>query len=93
MAKEKQLSFIDFDISELESFQQSIGRNVARMRQEKGLSQLDLSHLIGHQSVSLVAGAEAGFRKVRFNTEHLYKISRVLNIDICEFFKPIPQNQ
>ncbi|MGI0406781.1 helix-turn-helix domain-containing protein [Helicobacter himalayensis] len=56
------------------------------MRKEKGLSQLELSLAIGYKSVSLVAGAEAGYKNIHFNLEHLYKIAQVLEVDIKELF-------
>ena len=64
-----------------------IGKNVAKYRKEKGLSQLDLSLSLGHKSVSIVASAERYYKKKHFNIEHLLKISKILEIDICEFFK------
>ncbi len=77
---------IEFSEKEIKQFQKLIGRNVAKLRQAKGMSQLELSLAIGNKSVSLVAGAEAGYNNIRFNTEHLYKISKVLDVEIAEFF-------
>ena len=67
---------------------QQIGRNVARLRKEKNLSQLDLSLKLGHKSVSIIASAERFYKKKHFNIEHLIKIANILEVDICEFFKP-----
>jgi transcriptional regulator with XRE-family HTH domain len=77
----------DFTEDELALFRKQIGRNVANIRKSKGFSQLDLSHIMGYSSVSLVSGAEIGFNNTKFSIDHLYKISKVLNVDICEFFK------
>ena len=68
---------------------QIIGKNVARIRKEKGLSQLDLSLQMGYKSVSIVSGAEIYYNGKHFNLEHLLKISQILDVNICEFFKPI----
>ena len=57
------------------------------MGKQKGFSQLDLSLAIGYKSVSLVAGAEAGYKNIHFNLEHLFRISKALDIDIREFFE------
>ena len=65
-----------------------IGRNVAKYRKEKGLSQLDLSLQLGHKSVSIVASAERFYKGKHFNIEHLLKISEILDIPICSFFEP-----
>ena len=67
----------DFEIAEKYKI---IGRNVAKYRKEKGLSQLDLSLQLGHKSVSIVASAERFYKNKHFNIEHLLKISDILNI-------------
>lgn len=67
---------------------QIIGKNVAKIRKEKGLSQLDLSLQMGYKSVSIVSGAEIYYNGKHFNLEHLLKISQILNVNICDFFEP-----
>lgn len=64
-----------------------IGKNVAKYRKAKNMSQLELSLNLGHKSVSIVASAERFYRKQRFNIEHLLKIAHILEVDICLFFK------
>lgn len=71
------------------AFHKTIASNVARIRKAKGLSQLDLSLAIGYKSVSLVAGAEAGYKNTHFNLEQLYRIASALEVDIREFFKGV----
>ncbi len=66
----------------------NIGRNVAKYRKAKGISQLDLSLQLGHKSVSIVASAERFYRSKHFNIEHLLKISDILDIPIASFFEP-----
>ena len=61
-----------------------IGRNVKSLRESKGLSQLELSLAIGHASSALVAKAELGTYNKHFNLEHLYKISKVLDVPLCD---------
>ena len=64
-------------------------KNVAKLRKAKGLSQLDLSLQMGYKSISIVSGAEVYYKNTHFNLEHLLKISQILEVDICEFFKPV----
>ncbi|TLD88236.1 XRE family transcriptional regulator [Helicobacter sp. MIT 05-5294] len=71
---------------EIKNFYYKIAKNVARIRKSQNISQLELSLALGYQSVSLVAGAEAGYNKTHFNLEHLYKISKILKVEITEFF-------
>ena len=64
-----------------------IGKNVAKYRKEMGLSQLDLSLQLGHESVSIVASAERFYNGKHFNIEHLLKISEILGTPIASFFE------
>lgn len=81
------LSLPEFSDMEIKLHHEKIGRKVQELRQEKGLSQLELSYRIGFKSTSLVAGAEAGYGKVKFSIEHLYKIAKVLQVEMKEFFE------
>lgn len=64
-----------------------IGSNVKRIRESKKMSQLELSHRIGHKSVSIISCAEINHKNHHFNIEHLLRIAFVLEVDICEFFQ------
>ena len=81
--------FPDIDKSKLEDFYILIGQNVKRLRKEKGLSQLELSIMIGQKSTSCYSNCENYKNKEHFNLEHLFLISNVLEVDISEFFKEI----
>lgn len=65
-----------------------IGKNVATIRKAKKISQLDLALAMGLKSVGLISVAEIYHNKKHFNIEHLTKIATILEVDICEFFKP-----
>lgn len=80
-------SSVECDDKEIKLYYQKIGHKVQKLRQANGLSQLELSYLIGFKSTSLIAGAEAGYGKVKFSIEHLYKIAKVLHVEVKEFFE------
>jgi transcriptional regulator with XRE-family HTH domain len=73
---------------EINMFYKNVGYNIKQLRKAKKISQLEMALSIGHTSVSFYVNAENAIRNKRFNLEHLAKIAKVLNIDICEFFKP-----
>lgn len=75
---------IEFSDNEVEEFHLHVGKKVKVLREAKGLSQLELALAIGHRSSALVGKAELGTYKKHFNIEHLYKISKVLNVSLCE---------
>lgn len=73
----------------VENYHKLIGGNVKRLRKEKNISQLKLSHAMGYRSVSTISCAEIYHNKIHFNIEHLVKIAYILDVDISEFFTPI----
>lgn len=81
-------SFSKLDIVNL---YQLIGINVKKVRESSSLTQLELSYLMGYKSVSLVSSAELYTKGKHFNIEHLYKIAKICNVDITEFFKDIKE--
>ena len=70
-----------------EEFYKLIGRNVAKFRKEKGLSQMKLSLEMGYESVSVVSSAEVYYRGKHFNLGNLHQIAQILEVDFCDFFK------
>ncbi|MEN4054244.1 MULTISPECIES: helix-turn-helix transcriptional regulator [Sulfurimonas] len=75
--------------SEIDAYFRTISKNVKRIRIEKGMSQLEVALSIGQKSSGFYANAENYAHGKRFNLEHLLKLSILLNVDICDFFKPI----
>jgi len=69
----------------------TIGKNVKNIRNKKGLSQLQLALELGYKSVSVISLGEIYKNKKHFNLIQLAKISKILNVDICEFFKGIDE--
>jgi len=63
-----------------------IGKNVAKYRKAKNLSQLELSLQMGYKSVSVISGSEICYGDKHFNLEHLLKITQILEVNLCDFF-------
>ena len=78
---------IDFTDEMLFGFYECISKNIIRIRKEKKVSQLKLANSIGHQNATFLGKAELLVEGKHFNLEHIYKISKVLEIDMEEFFK------
>jgi transcriptional regulator with XRE-family HTH domain len=82
------MSNTSFSDDEIQSIYKLIGSNVKHYRAQKGIKQLDLSYEMGYKSVSLVSAAELCNDGKHFNIEHLYKISKILDVPIAKFFEP-----
>jgi len=76
----------DTTSQDIDTLHKVVGFNVMRIRKEKGMTQLELALSIGLKSVGLISVAELYHNKKHFNIEHLYKISNVLDVNICDFF-------
>ncbi len=73
-------------IIEVDTFYKKIGENVKRKREEKSLTQLELSHMLGFKSVGLVSQAELYLKRQHFNLKHLYMLAVLLDCDVQDFF-------
>ena len=81
------MDHIDCSDDEIQKFHQKIAANIRNIRKEKSITQLDLALTIGHKSMSTIGKIEAGLEDKHYNIEHLYKIAKALDVEVCEFFK------
>ena len=72
---------------EVKNFVKQVAANVKRIRQDKGVTQLELALMIGQKSSAFYANAENHAKNRRFNLEHIYKIAKAWDVDVVEFFK------
>jgi len=72
---------------EVSAFKQKISNNIKKMRQEKKYSQLEVALSIGQKSSGFYANAENNSHDKHFNLVHLYKIAKLFEVDVIEFFK------
>ena len=79
----------DIEDSKIDDFYKLIGSNVKKIRNKKGLTQLQLSQALGHKSVGLVSQSELYLKKQHFNVKHLYQIAYILDVPITTFFEDI----
>ena len=80
------LSPVDFSDDEIRIFYRQIAERVKEIRKEKNVTQLDLALSIGHKSVSTIAKIESGLENKHYNLEQLYKIAKVLEIELADLF-------
>ena len=66
-----------------------VAKNVKRIRNEKGISQLETALSIGQAGGGFYANMENNARGKHFNLLHLFKLSKLFKCDISEFFKPL----
>ena len=79
----------DIEENQIDDFYKLIGSNVKKMRNKRGISQLQLSQALGHKSVGLVSQSELYLKKQHFNIKDLYQIAYILDVPITTFFEDI----
>lgn len=79
--------FDNINEKEIAQFYNLVSNNVKKFRQEKGISQMDLGLEIGIRSVAFFSNAECNRYGKHFNLEHIYKIAKALDTDICHFLE------
>ncbi len=72
---------------ELNEFYKRVGQNVKEQRKKHNITQMQLALAINHNSVGHVAKAELNKFNKHFSLQHLYKIAKVLQIDMCKLIK------
>ncbi len=78
---------------EINEFFNNISDNVKRIRQDKNLSQLEVALSIGQKSSGFYANAENYSHGKHFNLVHLFKIAKLFQCDIKDFFKPFREQK
>ena len=73
----------------LTKFYKIIGSNVKKLREDKGLTQLELSQQMDFNSVGLIGQAEIYYNKQHFSLKHLYMMASILECRIEDFFKGV----
>ena len=64
-----------------------VGKNIKRIRKEKGLTQVQLADLVGYNDGTIANIENSSYQT--FSLEFIYVISKMLNVPIVEFFKNI----
>lgn len=78
----------DFTEDEIYEFHNKVSLKVKELRKEKNLSQLDLALELGLKNSSFISHAEnPKISTHHFSIEHLYKISKILNIELSDILK------
>lgn len=81
------INFSNSTQEEIDNFYNVISNNVKNHRLEKGFSQEKLALDIGIKSIAFYSNCENNKYDKHFNLEHLYKISKALNVPLEEFIK------
>jgi len=74
------------DDDEVKDFLKQVSANIKKIRKSKGVTQLELALMIGQKSSAFYANAENSAKNRRFNLEHIFKISKALDVDVKDFF-------
>lgn len=74
---------------EIRLLHKQVSSNVKYFRVQSNISQLELALTIGMKSGAFFGNAENNTNDKHFNIEHIYKISKALDVPIGSFFEPL----
>ena len=80
----------DISETEINEFYKTISENVKEARNAMKMSQLELSLKLGIKSIAFYSNCENLRYNKHFNLEHIYKISKALDVEICDLIKKHP---
>ena len=80
-----------FDKSVEDEIHIQIGKNVKRLREKHGFTQMELAQELGFKSVSVISQGEIYKNKQHFNIIHLAKIACVLGEPLKAFFEGVDE--
>lgn len=72
---------------EEDAFFRTISMNVKRLRKEKKMSQLEVALSIGQKAPGFYANMENYAHGKHFNISHLFRLSKLFDVNIEELFK------
>jgi len=79
---------LNFSDDEILEFQDKISNNIKQLRLNKKMTQLDLSIELGLRNSSFISHVEnPKIPTHHYSIVHLYKLSKVFEVEIEEFFK------
>ena len=82
-----QKDFSDISENEIETFYKTVSDNVKARRMALNMSQLDLALKLGIKSVAFYSNCENLRYRKHFNLEHVYKLAKALDVELCELLK------
>lgn len=81
--------FSEVSEDDINDYYKIISENIKKFRLDKKLTQEEVSLAMGFTTATFYTNAESLKRGKHFNLEHLIKLSKILNVDISEFFKNV----
>ncbi len=69
---------------EAEMFLNTVSKNVERIREAKGMTKLDVSRELGFLYADHYSRMELRSNDKHFNLKHIYKLSKILDVNIAE---------
>jgi len=67
-----------------EKFLDNISKNIERIREQKGITKLDVSRELGFMYPDHYSRMELRAGGKHFNLKHIYKLSKILDVSISE---------
>lgn len=75
--------------SDVKAYYDALTNHIKRLRKERGISQLKMANILGHNSTSFIARIELRQNNANYNLSHLILLAKEWNLEVCDLLPPV----
>lgn len=72
------------ELPEVKAYYDALTEHIKQLRKDRGISQLKLANILGHNSTSFIARIELRQNKANYNLAHLIILAKEWEMDVKE---------
>lgn len=75
--------------SDVTAYYDALTVHIKQLRKERGISQLKMANILGHNSTSFIARIELRQNNANYNLSHLILLAKEWNLEVCDLLPPV----
>jgi transcriptional regulator with XRE-family HTH domain len=75
--------------SDVTAYYDALTEHIKHLRKERGISQLKMANILGHNSTSFIARIELRQNNANYNLSHLILLAKEWNLEVSDLLPPV----
>lgn len=75
--------------SDVIAYYDALTEHIKHLRKERGISQLKMANILGHNSTSFIARIELRQNNANYNLSHLILLAKEWNLEVSDLLPPV----
>lgn len=75
--------------SDVTAYYDALTKHIKQLRKERGISQLKMANILGHNSTSFIARIELRQNNANYNLSHLILLAKEWNLEVSDLLPPV----